>query len=708
MSSTALSLIVRPILVTTTAAMVAYLTLTYGGRCPAQEKAKITVRSLLAEMTDRSELARLPSADYTVEQVSTYDRRQKTPDEPAGWFANQDYAGALREEVVNGQRQWVLMDHHGPGCLTRMWAPNTDGGFVRIYLDGAEQPALAGPLHEVLAGQTFASAPLALLAVRGYDLYLPISFQRSCKITLDREPFYYAFQYRAYAPDAAVETFSTKLLAAHSDAIAHAVNELEQPTSFAGAPAAFLKSRIEPHKSAAVELPQGGAAVTELCVRLTSANPAGIEQALRSTVLKVVFDDLKTVWCPVGEFFGRGIAGTPYTDWCRTVGPDGMLTCRWVMPYARSGCVELQNLADHAVDVDVSVSTCPWNWDEHSLHFHANWRQQFPIDGTPADFNYLNVQGAGRYVGDTLTTMNPTWSWWGEGDERIYVDGASFPQVNGTGLEDYYGYAWGVPDFFESPFLSASRVRFTPVESEHVGHTTVSRLRSLDAVPFRKSLRVDMEVSCIGKNEGMAWSSAVFWYARPGAASTPSPSPAEAARPLPYPPGLSRRHLTQPLTQDELVRIIPGRQRRPGAIECEQMMHTSTPGVATRVQEMFKWDPQSRYSNGEFLLIDARTAGDYVELKIPVADATPQRYQVYAAKGPGFSSIRFEVNGRRVKGEFDQNAESGGLTSPIDLGLHASVNGLLTLRAVVVTPAQTGSTDAAPIGLDCVVPTPPP
>jgi hypothetical protein len=692
------------------AAIVALLVMLLGAaRGVAQDKVRVSLASLLNEMTDRNELARSPAAEYTVGQASSYDRRQKTPDDPASWFANQDGGNVIRVDAVGDRREWVILDQHGPGCITRMWTPNANSGAMRVYLDGDTRPAIEGDLQEVLGGHSFVKPPLAIQAVRAGDFYLPIPYQKSCKITLNKEPFYYAIQYRAYAPGTVVETFSREVLAAQFDAVGRAAKSLQASLSIAGAPpAASLKSRVEPHASAAMELPAGGGAVKELRVRLTSSSPAGVEQALRSTVLKIVFDDESTVWCPLGDFFGRGIAGKPYADWSRTVAADGTMSCRWVMPYERSASIELQNLSDAPIEVDASASTTAWKWDERSLHFHANWRQQYPLNGAFADWNYLEAQGSGRYVGDTLTTMNPTWSWWGEGDERVYVDGAKFPQLNGTGLEDYYGYAWGIPDFFQSQFLSCSRVRFTPVESEHVGHTTVSRLRSLDAIPFRHSLRYDMEISCIGKNDGMAWAVATFWYGRPGAKSAPTPSEAEAARPLPYPPGLSRRHLKEPLTQAELVRIFPNRQRLTGAIECEDMMRTATAGVDARQQEAYKWDPNQKFSNGDFLHVDAHRPGDYVELKIPIADAMPRKYVVYAARGPGFSSIRFEVNGKRVEGEYDEAADVGGVSIPIDLGAQETVNGMLTLRAVVVKAARTAPAGAAPFGLDCVVASSPP
>ena len=46
-------------------------------------------------------------------------------------------------------------------------------------------------------------------------------------------------------------------------------------------------------------------------------------------------------------------------------------------------------------------------------------------------------------VGDTLALHNGAAAWWGEGDEKIFVDGETFPSHFGTGSEDYYGYSFG-------------------------------------------------------------------------------------------------------------------------------------------------------------------------------------------------------------------------------------------------------------------------
>src|SRR5690606_2236416 len=99
----------------------------------------------------------------------------------------------------------------------------------------------------------------------------------------------------------------------------------------------------------------------------------------------------------------------------------------------------------HTAQLNLATRTYP-KWDDSYMYFHCAWRYDHPIHALGArgtkDWNYIEIQGKGIYVGDALCVMNPVNDWWGEGDEKIYVDGETFPSHFGTGTEDYYGYAW--------------------------------------------------------------------------------------------------------------------------------------------------------------------------------------------------------------------------------------------------------------------------
>ena len=657
----------------------------------------INLESLLTEMTYRAAVAQLPAPAFELKQASSHDPRKNDPGHPDTWHANVDYGQFLHTEVNEGRREWVILEDTGPGAITRFWLPldaKKDNQTIRFYFDGAAAPAITARFNELLSGTAFVRPPLAFVgwnetdlrnqlkpefkARRGVsgDLYLPIPFARSCKITLDSLPFYYVINYRQYAAGTAVQTFSMAGYESAKAAVARVSAALLAPPD--PAVAGLTKSAtLAPGQEVALDLPAGAAAVRALQVKL---DPAAAPQGLRSVILQATFDHEPTVWCPLGEFFGAGARLHPVQDWWRTVGADGTLTARWVMPYAESAQLALKNVGDQTVTATLSAATGPWHWDDRSLHFHANWHGQPDLKTQPrSDWNYLEVQGQGRYVGDTLTVFSPVKAWYGEGDERIYYDGATFPQHIGTGTEDYYGYAWGMAGYFNSPFLSAPKRDHTP-QDDWRGYTTTSRLRLLDSLPFRTALRHDLEIWNWADTR-VDYAAGTFWYARPGARHNREPQPAEAARP---------------------IRDNPGDYHRAGASECELLPITAqSPGLRSETQEAGLSEGQ--WSGGKQLFVQATRPGDFVELQLPVGDDQPRRVTLYATKSYDYGILRCRLNDQPAGTDYDAYHATAIASGPIDLGIGTPKDGKLRLRVEVVgaNPAAKGARYY--FGLDSVV-----
>jgi hypothetical protein len=99
--------------------------------------------------------------------------------------------------------------------------------------------------------------------------------------------------------------------------------------------------------------------------------------------------------------------------------------------------------------------------------------------------------------------------------EKISIDGEKFPSHLGTGTEDYYGYAWGDPTVFASPFHGQPRVPADPF----LGVTVNTRVRPLDAIPFTRSLHFDMEVTSQDtfkkKQNQLDYAVGTMWYEAP-------------------------------------------------------------------------------------------------------------------------------------------------------------------------------------------------
>lgn len=505
----------------------------------------VSMASLLSEMTNRAAVTKVPN--YVCKQASSYDRAATSPEE--NWFANADTSQFIREEKNGERTEWVMMEADGPGAIVRWWitAPHYKNSFY-IYVDGATEPTFSGKIDELVGGNALADAPLSEESSRGRNLYLPIPYAKSIKVTCDNMEeqgnLYYQIDYRSYNADVQVESATPEVVAAQKENIA-STNELllapektipgldglaEVQGFTRHIESEMMDGLFEAHRIF------GPGAITGLEVKLTADDMA---QATRNVVLSISFDGEETVWVPVGEFFGTGVGINPYKSWYTEVTEDGTMKAYWRMPYQHEARVSFINYGVEDVDVDYKVLYEKTPWTDDSMYFHANWRQEREIEtqgGTGAqDWNYTSLHGTGVYVGDVLTVFNPVEAWWGEGDEKIYVDGEEFPSHFGTGTEDYYGYAWCCPEFFQSPFHAQPRCE----GPANFGNTTNLRFRPLDAIPFTTDFKFDMEIWHWTTTQ-VNYAVTTFWYGLPGAEIDEDEGPDrdevedEAAEPVQY------------------------------------------------------------------------------------------------------------------------------------------------------------------------------
>ncbi|MEI7909752.1 MAG: DUF2961 domain-containing protein [Verrucomicrobiota bacterium] len=343
--------------------------------------AEITFSSLLHEMTDRSVVTHWPATEYLSLQASSTNSASKTPDDPNGWFANSDCNFEIRKETNAGRTESVLMEYEGPGVLTRIWTPffyqglgDRKGTDIRIHIDGETIPRIQCGMIDLVTGKGFVKPPFAQTTVRAGDLYLPIPFSKSCKVTREGLSFFYIINYRAYAPGSKVESFRPEMLDREAALLETTGKELVNPANFIGGKSLIVEKSIAAGKSAVVDLPGGPSAVRHLEIKLDAAN---LPLALRSTVLEMRFDGEATVWCPVGDFFSNVNGVDPaHKMWERETRADGTMICRWIMPYQKSGSLRMHNLAGTPVAVKLASSISAWDWSVDSLYFHTNWRTQ--------------------------------------------------------------------------------------------------------------------------------------------------------------------------------------------------------------------------------------------------------------------------------------------------------------------------------------------
>ena len=507
-------------------------------------RADVTLESLLAEMTEFAAVARWPQPEFTCKQASSYDRGTVAPDQP-GWFANSDQNQFIRTETNQGRIEKVMLDADGPGCVVRFWltTDQNKNGTLRFYLDGAAEPALVFPAYDLLSGDLKIGPPLAQPhpgyrpdANGGNNFYLPIPYAKHCKITWEeagQSSRYYQINYRTFAPGTAVQTFTRAALEAARPAVERVNKALQSPPDEPQGQPVATEKEIGANAEISVDLPSGPAAVRRLELRVPLDKLASPERAMRALVLQMSCDGETTIWCPASDFFGSGVGLSRVESWYRKVETNGMMICRWVMPYQKSARVTLVNLAEQPIKVSLRATVSPWSWDDRSMHFHAAWHYEAGLKTPPhRDWNFVKIAGRGVYVGDTLALFNPVATWYGEGDEKIWVDGESFPSHVGTGTEDYYGYSYAPKPVHNTPFCGEPRIDQPMTQ----GHNTSTRTRNLDGIPFRRSLQFDIELIS-WEPTTLTYAATTYWYAMPGASSNVQPQPREAALAIPTPAG---------------------------------------------------------------------------------------------------------------------------------------------------------------------------
>lgn len=250
------------------------------------------------------------------------------------------------------------------------------------------------------------------------------------------------------------------------------------------------------------------------------------ELHLRELVLRMYWDGETdpSVEVPLGDFFGTGFG--MYHTWHSlplTV-QDRALNCYFPMPFATHARVTVTN--DGAKDVeqlyyhvDYEVYPSP-ALVANQGRFHATWRRENPTKSIPTeqshrlhpsgDNNYifLDATGKGQVVGIVLNVQGFATGAWAEGDDMWFVDGEKWPPaVHGTGLEDYFGNAWGFQEEFNYPFIGYSR-KGNP---DATGFHTMYRFHIQDPIYFSKSLVGGIEHGHANSRSD-DFSSTAYWY----------------------------------------------------------------------------------------------------------------------------------------------------------------------------------------------------
>jgi hypothetical protein len=260
----------------------------------------------------------------------------------------------------------------------------------------------------------------------------------------------------------------------------------------------------------------------------------------REVLLKVTWDGARrpSILCPLGDFFGLGhsivnsyqsLLFSASTQHNNQMNKGCALNCYAPMPFRKHARIELINEADtdHCQYFYIDYERFDEPLDDDELYFHAEFRRENPYGGwgheisvnTPEanivnlgrmawDNNYviLKAQGRGHYLGCNLSVTNFQGTWWGEGDDMIWVDGYKWPpDLHGTGSEDYLNQAWGMQP---NAFLRNGSAIF---QGHTDGYQTSYVFHVENPVRFEKSVKVTIEHGH-GNHLCNEMSSVAYWY----------------------------------------------------------------------------------------------------------------------------------------------------------------------------------------------------
>ena len=275
---------------------------------------------------------------------------------------------------------------------------------------------------------------------------------------------------------------------------------------------------------------KGAGVITHIWITLAP----GAEALNRNDVILRMYWDGKpypSVEAPIGPFFGNGW-GEAYNfvsaPLAVTPGWGKSYVSYFAMPFATGARIEIENQSGLTIDAlyfNIDYEEMPalpadlgrfHAWFNHQLTDalpggENEWGLLGPT-GTNRDgkrnYVFADIAGRGHLVGVNYYVNCPSTMWYGEGDEMVFIDGATEPTLNGTGTEDYFNTSWSPKELFQHPNFGYARVN---QETGWLGRTHVYRFHVADPIYFAKSCRYTIEH---GHNNNLTLdlASVAYWY----------------------------------------------------------------------------------------------------------------------------------------------------------------------------------------------------
>jgi len=628
---------------------------------------ELTYIDIINRLTDLEHLAILPAVGEKCAQWSSYDRASRydrASGRYIGWSANKDGSGIIRQE----NDELVLAQMQGPGIIWRIWSARPEQGHVKIYLDDNNEPAVDLPFEGYFNGENepFTRPALVHETAKGQNCYIPIGYQKSCKITAQHNwGAYYHFTYTTYPKTTILPTFKRNLSPDQSAALDRANKILTHcgisPADKTGDRITEKKTiTIAPGKTETVAQLNGKRAITAIKVYLDLPEHPDDYDVLGELALSIHWDGepVPAVWSPLGDFFGTAVGLNKYKSLPMGMTKNGFY-CYWYMPFEKSALIELANNGDKERTVTFTIAHSPVTKPIAKLgRFHAKWHRDAFLPQQPErrkiDWTMLKTQGRGRYCGVMLHVWNPKGGWWGEGDEKFFVDGERFPSTFGTGSEDYFGYAWCNPTLFSNCYHNQT------ISMGNRGHISVNRWHITDNVPFQKSFEAVIE-KYYPNSRPTLYAAISYWYQAAGEADPYEPVP--VAKRIGY---------WRPIQLFKARDVLEGEDIKVLAKTAGNLMRQDLNMLG------------AGWSAGAHLWwIDARP-GDTLDLSVPVQKTGVYELKMQLTKAIDYGIVQLYLDGNKLGGPIDLYNDRVVPSGLLDMGRYRLDNGQHKFRIEIV------------------------
>lgn len=493
-----------------------------------EEPAGYSYTDIVARMLDTRYLS-TGNTDEESELFSSYSRASKYADGVySGWRNNGDGGQYISDTEDGGQ---LIADIQGGGFISRIWTATSGPGHVKIFIDGATEPTIDLEFRQYF-NRTQAPFVYENLvyedAALGKNTYVPITFSKSCRVVAYGGYYdsdagtgwgkYYHINYTLFPEGTYVEPMPA-VLSEEQTAALETVNTFmgeKMGTHPDGYEDAVFETFTVSKDAPAVKTITGKGAISGLLAKVDSigadvyATSFEAVETLKNLRIRIWWDGEidPSVDAPLGDFFASSYGFNAAKMLLLGVRDDRTLYNYYYMPYLESARIEISTVGDDTETVSLSVNTVANTIPEADmLYFGTQFNLgNYHPDALDAegnydktgqrspDYHFLTVKGEGKLVGLTLhhnktvagidPLSSPGSPWWGEGDEKLFVDGETFPSWYGTGTEDFFGYAWCSPSWFTKAYHAQS---YCEGGSNGIGNRVVTRLLVGDAIPFDES-----------------------------------------------------------------------------------------------------------------------------------------------------------------------------------------------------------------------------